>query len=106
MFGRKKLKAEIKRLRELLQLSEKARAENYELLISYYNQLQEEKSFSAYYRLTDSDFNKKGKVMKNDVFLRMAHYLGRKICNEVGIEEVVEDGVVVAYKIELKARKA
>jgi hypothetical protein len=92
MFGRKKLK---KRIAEL------------ESQVSALNKsIEFMRPISAYYTLTPSDFNKFGnnhKGMEAEAKRRLAGFLARQIIKSIGATEVVQEGKLSGYKIELIA---
>ena len=105
MFGRKKLK---QRLDEAGKLTEECREMRERLDKEVDAWLGSAKSISAIYHITESDMAKFGKnnlAMEREAKHRLAGYLGRRILKELGAEEVVEDGLLVAYRIEIQARR-
>lgn len=57
------------------------------------------------YRFSESDFTKTQSKMIRDAKERVAGNIGRRIVKEVGLEEIVEDGVLVGYNIEVEIQR-
>ena len=98
MFGNKKLKAENNRLQALVEICGDELRKVRGSLWHFYST----------YRFTDSDFNKFGnnlQGMQKEARQRMACALGRKIIKELKADEIIENGVLVGYKIDVEARK-
>lgn len=108
MFGKiKKLKEEVSTLRHLLEETEEARKKCYDTMMDLYAKQQHLERFSVFYTLTDSDFVNfsQDSARKRAAKQRMAMSLGNKIVKDMEIDEVVEDGVLVGYKIVVNAMK-
>lgn len=108
MFGKiKKLKEEVSTLRHLLEETEGARKKCYDTMMDLYAKQQRLERFSVFYTLTDSDFVNfsQNSARKRAAKQRMAMSLGNKIVKDMEIDEVVEDGVLVGYKIVVNAMK-
>lgn len=80
--------------------------------ISYQNALADLKCSTkhlwATYKFSESDFNKFGpdhRAMEREARQRMACALGRRIVKELGATELIENGVLIGYKIEVDVRK-
>ena len=93
MFGRRKLKAEIERLKGVVALYEEERKHI--------------KFFSCTYTLTESDLirHKQQTARKKDAVDRMARYLGYKILKEFQPRDIVKDGLVVGYGVRILASR-
>lgn len=62
----------------------------------------------ATYKFTESDFNKFGnnhQGMEKEAKQRMACALGRRIVKDLGATEIVEDGKLLGYRIDVEVRK-
>ena len=57
------------------------------------------------YRFSESDYVKPRGKMVQDAKERVAGYIGRRVVKEVGLEEMVEGGALVGYRIEIEVRK-
>lgn len=93
MFGIKKLKRRIAELEAALEEREGA--------------LRNTAHFSLTYTLTESDLikHKQQTARKKDATERMARSLGYKILNRFPPHEIINDGVVVGYHVEIDARR-
>lgn len=65
----------------------------------------ETKKVLCTYRFSESDYVKPRGKMVQDAKDRVAGYIGRRIVKEVGLEEMIEGGAMVGYKIEIDVRK-
>ena len=98
MFGRKKLKLENQRLLAMVEIYEDERAEVQRSLHQFFST----------YKFTESDFNKFGNNligMQKEAKQRLACALGRRIIRDLGAEEIIENGVLVGYKVCVEVRK-
>lgn len=71
--------------------------------------MRQHKTLFATYKFTESDFNKFGnnhQGMEKEAKQRMACALGRRIIKDLGATEIVEDGVLAGYRIDVEIRKA
>ena len=62
----------------------------------------------ASYRFTESDISKFGnnhQGMEKEAKQRMACALGRRIVKELGATEIIEDGVLAGFRIDIEAKK-
>lgn len=96
-------------MRARLDACEKA-SENYRnKMLDMYAERQQEGKFFATYTFSDHDFQRYGNdkqgMQKNAVRV-MSEAIGRKIVRHFKPDEIVEDGVLVGYRIEVEARKA
>lgn len=57
------------------------------------------------YHLTESDLNKKPVRMARGARERIEGTIGRKVVKEMGLDEIVEGGVLAGYKLEIEVRK-
>lgn len=57
------------------------------------------------YHITESDLNKKPVRMAREARERIEWTIGRKVVKEMGLDEIVEGGVLTGYKIEIETRK-
>lgn len=57
------------------------------------------------YRFSESDYVKPRGKMVQDAKERVASNIGRRVVKEIGIDEVVEGGVLAGYKIEIEVKK-
>lgn len=57
------------------------------------------------YRFSESDYVKPRGKMVQDAKERVAGYIGRRIVKEAGLDEIVEGGAWVGYRIEIEIRK-
>ena len=107
MFNRK-LKAEIADLKERLEVCEKIGVDYRNKLMDMYAERQRSETFSVAYTLSDHDFQRYGndrQGMQKNAIRVMSEALGRRIVRNLKAEEVIEDGVLVGYRIEVEARK-
>ena len=96
MFGRKKLKLEIERLNTIIEV--------------YQQELKDQRGipFRSSYRFTESDFRRHGNNqlgMEKEAKQRMACALGRRIVKFLDADEIVEDGKLSGFKIQVFVRK-
>lgn len=93
MFGIKKLKRRITELEAALEERDGA--------------LRKAAHFSLTYTLTESDLikHKQQTARKKDATERMACSLGYKILKRFPPHEIINDGVVVGYHVEIDARR-
>ena len=63
------------------------------------------KTFTAEYRFSDSDYNKERSKMLADAKNSTRNALGREITRFVGHEEIIEDGLLVGYRLAAQVRK-
>lgn len=108
MFGKtKKLQEEVSTLRHLLETTEEARKKCYDTMMDLYAKEQRLERYSVFYTLTESDFVnfRQDSARKRAAKQRMALSLGNKIAKDMEIDEVIENGVLVGYRIVVDARK-
>ena len=106
MFGIKRLK---ERIRDLELALADAQADHERALTLLNEKSSGTHAFSANYTITESDINKYGndhQGMEKNAKLRMAGHLGRQIIKHLGADEIIEDGILIGYKIRVEARKA
>lgn len=107
MFNRK-LKAEIADLKERLEVCEKIGADYRNKLMDMYAEKQSAGRFHSAYTFSDHDFQRYGndrQGMQKNAIRVMSEALGRRIVRNLKAEEVIEDGVLVGYRIAVEARK-
>lgn len=107
MFNRK-LKAEIADLKQRLSACEVFSKEYRDKMLDLYAERQDLEKFHATYTFSDHDFQRYGndkQGMKKNALRMMSEALGRRIARNLKPDEVVEDGIIVGYKIEVEARK-
>lgn len=63
------------------------------------------KTFTVEYRFSDSDYNKEKSKMIADAKNSTRNALGREITHFVGHEEIIEDGLLVGYRLAAQVRK-
>ena len=63
------------------------------------------KVFSVEYRFSDSDYNKEKSKMLADAKNSTRNALGREITRFVGHEEIIENGLLVGYRLAAQVRK-
>lgn len=60
----------------------------------------------CFYRFSESDYNKPESKMLRDAKERVTASIGRRIVKNVGIDEIVENGTLIGYKVEIEVKKA
>ncbi len=61
--------------------------------------------FFATYRFSDTDLQKGKRAMESEAISRMGANIGRRIIQKLGATEIVENGLLVGYSVEVDVRK-
>lgn len=95
-------------MKERLEVCEKIGADYRNKLMDMYAEKQSAGRFHSAYTFSDHDFERYGndkQGMQKNAIRMMSEAIGRRIVRYLKPEEVIEDGVLVGYKIEVEARK-
>lgn len=95
-------------MKERLEVCEKIGADYRNKLMDMYAEKQSAGRFHSAYTFSDHDFERYGndkQGMQKNALRMMSEAIGRRIVRYLKPEEVIEDGVLVGYRIEVEARK-
>ena len=95
-------------MKERLEICEKIGADYRNKLMDMYAEKQSAGRFHSAYTFSDHDFERYGndkQGMQKNALRMMSEAIGRRIVRYLKPEEVIEDGVLVGYRIDVEARK-